>query len=137
VKLFWPQAYTLPSVMWHIFFDQKKMRVSFLIWFLKSNRYIFKYEFSVSKSRKSKSENDSQSLSGPGDPVNLELNLSPDFKRKYDEWQKMKQGVNFNNIYGFSIWNCISQLFCAYSLHFFVERIFAKKLVSKMLVKLT
>lgn len=70
---------------------------------MKSNRYIFKYEFSVSKSRKSKSENDSQSLSGPGDPVNLELNLSPDFKRKYDEWQKMKQGVNFNNIYGFSI----------------------------------
>ena len=22
--------------------------------------------------------------------MNLELNLSPDFKRKYDEWQKMK-----------------------------------------------
>jgi hypothetical protein len=28
---------------------------------------------------------------GPTDTTNLELNLSPDFKRKYDEWQKMKQ----------------------------------------------
>ena len=34
-------------------------------------------------------------LSGPAD---LELNLSPDFKRKYDEWQKMKHDQAHPNL---------------------------------------